>query len=249
MHLPLLLLPVTLVQSHSCTSVDTFSCDLWCTVHTHHDHSLTTGNDVCQIVVENATARLHLCFPIRHLQPLLCCRSHCCMLHLHLLLLMLHLHLLIAPLVTAPPCSQIQQPLAFYLLPCTHSQLIAASYVTCCTAPQLLHDSHHESALHCCTTAADPCPLHHNAVDALLLHAVARCSAAPRRQHDSLAALPRSCACTEHHVRCLLLNSCCLPPGSVPCCPCCLAARPVAMLTLSVVSLAWHAVPQRCTRC
>ena len=165
MHLPLLLLPVTLVQSHSCTSVDTFSCDLWCTVHTHHDHSLTTGNDVCQIVVENATARLHLCFPIRHLQPLLCCRSHCCMLHLHLLLLMLHLHLLIAPLVTAPPCSQIQQPLAFYLIMSPHFTV----------APQLLTPVHCITTLlmHCCCTLLLAALLHHaaNTIPWLLCHA------------------------------------------------------------------------------
>ena len=34
------------------------------------------------------TARLHLCFPLQyHLVPLSCCRPHCCMLHLHLMLL------------------------------------------------------------------------------------------------------------------------------------------------------------------
>ena len=124
-----------------------------------------------------STARLHLCFPLRHLLPLLCCRSHCYMLHLHLLLLMLHLHLLIASSVTAPPCSQTQQSLAFHImsLACPHFTV----------APLRL----------------PPRPLHHNAVDGLPLFAVTRCSATLRRQYHSLAAPPRFFACTEHHVR------------------------------------------------
>ena len=110
-----------------------------------------------------------------------------------------------------------------------------------------------QHALHSCThpTAQPPrmprCPLHHLTVTSVrlppyLLHAVARCSGAPRRQHHSLAALPRSCACIKQHI-------CCLLPAhrSDPCCPCRRVRLPCALSATLILSIVSHACAARCS--